>query len=376
MQDRDKYLSNIHRVVIKVGSSTIAYPNGLLNLNRIDSLARQLSDLQNRGIEILLVSSGAIGAGMGKLGLSNRPNTIPDKQACAAVGQGILMHMYEKSFSEYSQTVAQILLTKEDITHRKRFLNARNALFALIGMGVIPIINENDAVAVDEIKIGENDTLSALVSSLVEADLLIIMSDIDGLYSCNPNTNKDAKLISWVDAITSETESCASGSGSTLGTGGMISKIEAAKIATSSGTPMVIVNGDSPQILNDVLAGKKVGTWFKQKERRLHARKRWIALGSASRGTLIVDSGASRALSNGENSLLSSGILKVKGVFAEGMIVSIVDESDKEIGRGMVNYNSFEIDAIKGLKSSEIEEKLGYKNYDEVIHINNMVVIN
>ena len=376
MQDRGKYLSNVHRVVIKVGSSTIAYPNGLLNLNRIDSLARQLSDLQNRGIEILLVSSGAIGAGMGKLGLSARPGSIPDKQACAAVGQGILMHMYEKSFSEYSQTVAQILLTKEDITHRKRFLNARNALFALIGMGVIPIINENDAVAVDEIKIGENDTLSALVSSLVEADLLIIMSDIDGLYSCNPSINKDAKLISWIDTITSETESCASGSGSNLGTGGMISKIEAAKIATSSGTPMVIVNGDSPQILNDVLAGKEVGTWFKQKERRLHARKRWIALGTASRGTLIVDSGAAHALSNGENSLLSSGILKVKGVFAEGMIVSIVDESDKEIGRGMVNYNSFEIDAIKGLKSSEIEEKLGYKNYDEVIHINNMVVIN
>lgn len=376
MQDRGKYLSNVHRVVIKVGSSTIAYPNGLLNLNRIDSLARQLSDLQNRGIEILLVSSGAIGAGMGKLGLTDRPSTIPDKQACAAVGQGILMHMYEKSFSEYSQTVAQILLTKEDITHRKRFLNARNALFALIGMGVIPIINENDAVAVEEIKIGENDTLSALVASLVEADLLIILSDIDGLYNCNPSTNKDAKLISWVDTITSETENCASGSGSNLGTGGMISKIEAAKVATSSGTPMVIVNGDSPQILNDVLAGKEVGTWFKQKERRLHARKRWIALGTASRGTLIVDSGAAGALSNGENSLLSSGILRVKGVFAEGMIVSIVDENDKEIGRGMVNYNSFEIDAIKGLKSSEIEKKLGYKNYDEVIHINNMVVIN
>ena len=375
MKDRLEYLKSVKRLVVKVGTSTIAYPNGLLNLNRIEALARQLTDLHNSGVEILLVTSGAIGVGVGKLGLKNKPKTIPEKQAAAAVGQGILMHMYEKTFSEYGLTVAQILLTKEDITHRKRFLNARNALFSLLNYGVIPIINENDAVAVDEIKIGQNDTLSAQVASLVEADLLVLMSDIDGLYDSNPRENKTAKLISHVKEINPDIEKAAGGTGSSLGTGGMITKILAAKISTSSSIPMVIVNGQTKNILESVFNGENIGTWFYPKEHKLHARKRWIAFGTTLKGKLIVDKGAANALKTGENSLLSSGIIKIQGRFTLGMIVSIVDEEDMEIGRGIVNYSSEEIDLIKGLKSSEIEEKLGYKDYDEVIHINNMVVV-
>jgi len=375
VKDRLEYLKSVKRLVVKVGTSTIAYPNGLLNLNRIDALVRQLTDLHNSGVEILLVTSGAIGVGVGKLGLKSKPKTIPEKQAAAAVGQGTLMHMYEKIFSEYGIIVAQILLTKEDITHRKRFLNARNALFSILDYGVIPIINENDAVAVDEIKIGQNDTLSAQVASLVEADLLVLMSDIDGLYDSNPKENPKAKLISHVQEIDSDIEKAAGGTGSSLGTGGMITKILAAKIATSSSIPMLIVNGQTKNVLESVFNGENIGTWFCEKEHKLHARKRWIAFGTTLKGKLIVDKGASYALRKGENSLLSSGILKIEGKFSLGMIVSITDEDNIEIARGIVNYSSEEIDLIKGLKSSEIEDKLGYKDYDEVIHINNMVVV-
>lgn len=225
-------------------------------------MVRQLSDLHNKGYGIILVSSGAIGAGMGKLGLKEKPQSIPEKQAAAAVGQGILLHMYEKIFSEYGKTVGQILLTKEDMTDETRRDNAYNTFTSLLDKRVIPIINENDAVVVDEIKVGDNDTLSALVAKLVKADLLILMSDIDGLYDSDPRKNQNAKLISFVDEITEKIEACAGGVGSNLGTGGMATKINAAKIATSSKISMVIVNGDNAEVLRDILEGKEVGTWF------------------------------------------------------------------------------------------------------------------
>lgn len=368
-------MKNVKRIVVKVGTSTLTHSTGLLNINRIENLARQLSDIHNRGIEVILVSSGAIGAGVGKLGLKVKPKTIPEKQACAAIGQGILLHMYEKLFSEYGKIVAQILLTREDISHRMRFLNASNTFFALLEKGAIPIVNENDAIVVEEIKFGDNDTLSAMVSSLVNADLLILLTDIDGLYDSNPKTNPDAKFISYVDEITEKIVASAGDAGSSLGTGGMITKINAGKIATSSGSSMIIANGDTPNILNEILEGKEVGTFFKGENHPLQARKHWMAFGTKPSGSVIIDAGAEKALTTSHKSLLPKGILHVKGNFSEGEIISILNSDRKDIGHGISNYNSSDIDLIKGLDTCLIEEKLGYKHYDEIIHANNLVIL-
>lgn len=263
MENRSGYIKDVHRIVIKVGTSTLAHSTGLLSFTRMEHIVRQLADLHNRGYEIVLVTSGAIAAGIGKLGLKSKPKSIPEKQAAAAVGQGILLHMYEKFFSDYGQVIAQILLTKEDMDHPERRSNAQNTLFSLLNQGVIPIINENDAIAVDEIKFGDNDTLSAVVSKITNADLLIILSDIDGLFDSNPRENPDAKLIHEVDKITDEIEYSAGGSGTKLGTGGMITKICAAKIATAAGTSMVIANGSISQVIVKIMDGETLGTWFK-----------------------------------------------------------------------------------------------------------------
>ncbi|WP_127837453.1 glutamate 5-kinase [Clostridium prolinivorans] len=374
MNCRKNYLKGIKRVVVKVGTSTLTHSSGLLNLDRIESLVRQLANLHNQNIEVILVTSGAVGAGMGKLGLKTKPKTIPEKQAAAAVGQGILLHMYEKIFSEYGKTIAQILLTKDDFANRNRFLNARNTFFALLDKGVIPIVNENDAVVVDEIKVGDNDTLSALVSSLVEADLLILLSDIDGLYDDNPNINSGAKLIHFVDSINDDIENMANGSGTKLGTGGMATKLSAGRIATASGTAMIIANGSKHSILQDIIDGKDVGTLFKPKECPLQAKKHWIAYSTDISGRVIIDKGAEKALIKEQCSLLPSGIAKVEGCFNEGAVISIYNYNGKEIGRGVTNYSSSEIELILGKKSSDIEKILGHKHFDEAIHRNNMVI--
>ncbi|MEF9934614.1 MAG: glutamate 5-kinase [Clostridium sp.] len=375
LSSREEYIKKVKRIVVKVGSSTLTYENGRINLSQIEIITRQLADLHNMGYEVILVSSGAIGAGIGKLQMKKRPTTIPEKQAAAAVGQGLLLHMYEKLFSEYGQTVGQILLTREDMTDRVRFLNSRNALFSLLEMGVIPIINENDAVVVDEIKFGDNDTLSALVASLVEADLLILLSDIDGLYNDNPRTNPDAKIINFVEEITEEVEKCAGGAGSNLGTGGMITKIKAAKIAVSSGSVMVIGNGSDPSIIKGIVSGKEIGTWFKQTDHPLQARKRWIAFGKKPMGSIKVDKGAAPAICIDNKSLLPSGVIEITGTFNEGDLVNILDNKGEEIARGLVNYPSYEIDLIKGLNSCEINSKLGHKNYDVIVHRDNLVCL-
>lgn len=262
MNNREDYMKNVKRVVLKVGSSTLTYTNGLLNLGRMESLSRQIADMHNSGLEIVLVSSGAIAAGMGRLGLKEKPKAMARKQACAAVGQVRLMHMYDKLFGEYGKTTAQILITKEDTVDINRLRHARNTFSALLKDKVIPIVNENDAVTTEEIKIGDNDTLSAYVCKLVKGDLLILLSDIEGLYDSNPSYNKDAKLISFVNGVTEKITSYAEGSGSNLGTGGMITKLRAAKIVNEAGAAMIIVNGAIPNILNKVLSGEEVGTFF------------------------------------------------------------------------------------------------------------------
>lgn len=255
-------LKNVKRVVVKVGTSTLTHATGHMNFNQIDLLARQLSDVQNQGFEVVLVTSGAIGAGVGKLNLKEKPKTIPEKQAAAAVGQGVLMHLYEKFFSEYGKIIGQILVTNNDFQDAKRRQHARDAFETLLEMKVIPIVNENDAVVVDEIKVGDNDTLSALVCSNIEADLLVLLSDIDGLFSDDPRVNEDARLIQTVTYIDDNLKAVAKGAGSEFGTGGMATKIRAAEIACAGGAYMIIANGSTDKVLNRIMAGEWIGTLF------------------------------------------------------------------------------------------------------------------
>ncbi|TDX48997.1 glutamate 5-kinase [Orenia marismortui] len=362
------------RIVVKVGSSTLTYQNAKLNFGRIERLIRQIADLRNQGKEVILVSSGAVAAGQGELDLSQPPNTIPQKQALAAIGQGILMKTYEKIFNEYGQKVAQVLLTQKDLTDRKRYLNSRNTLSQLLDYNVIPIINENDTVAVQEIKFGDNDTLSALVGSLIDADLLIILSDIDGLYTADPRKDKSATLIKQVDSITDKITALAGDAGSKRGTGGMITKIRAAEISTRSGIPLVIANGSFDNILSQISQGKDLGTLFLPQS-KLASREKWIAFNLDIEGKIIVDQGAVAALTKDGSSLLPCGIIDIQGDFTAGAVVDIIDQRGNKLARGLVNYSKEEIEVIKGLHTSKIKSKLGYEDYDEVIHRDNLVCL-
>ncbi len=367
-------LGEAKRIVVKVGSSTLTHSTGKLNLQGIEKLVRELSDLANQGRQILLVTSGAVAAGMDRLGLKEKPKTIPEKQAAAAVGQGILMHTYEKLFAEYGQVVAQVLLTREDSVKRSRYANSRNTLMTLLSMGVVPVINENDAVAIDELKIGDNDTLSAMVASIVEADLLIILSDIEGLYTANPQENPAATLISEVCDITPAIEDLAGGPGSDKGTGGMFTKIQAAKIAVNSGVVMVIASGARGRVVSDILSGTDIGTIFLPKVNRLQVRKRWLAFGARIRGAVTVDAGCEQAILKGA-SLLAAGITAVDGGFEHGNTIRIVTAEGREIARGIANYNAADTRRIMGAHTNEIAAILGSKPYDEVIHRDNMVLL-
>ncbi|VBB07881.1 glutamate/acetylglutamate kinase [Lucifera butyrica] len=368
-------LGTAQRIVVKVGTSTLTHGTGKLNYLRIEKLVRDLSDLVNQGKEIVLVSSGAVGAGMDRLGLTEKPRTIPEKQAAAAVGQGILMHTYEKFFAEYGQIVAQVLLTREDSVNRKRYANSRNTLLTLLRMGVIPVINENDAVAVDELKIGDNDTLSAIVASIIDADLLIILSDVDGVYTENPQKNFQAQLITEIRDITPEIESLSGEPGSLRGTGGMYTKIQAGKIAINSGTVMVIASGAKDGLIRDILQGAQVGTIFLPKENRLHFRKRWLAFGSRIYGAVTIDKGCERALLEDGSSLLAAGITAVEGCFKQGNTIRIKTLAGREIARGLANYSAEDTKKVMGRHTSEITYILGSKPYDEVIHRDNMVLL-
>lgn len=363
------------RIVIKVGTSTLTYDTGKLNYHRIDHLVMQMADLMNQGKEVVLVTSGAVGAGMAPLGFKEKPTTIREKQAAAAVGQGLLLNIYEKMFREYGKTVGQILLTKADSVERKNFLNSRNTLLTLLEMGVVPIINENDAVAIDELKIGDNDTLSAMVSSLVDADLLIILSDVDGVYTKNPQKYDDAQLISEIEEIDEHLYQIAGGAGTARGTGGMYTKIQAASIATSAGVDMIIASGSEPQVLLQICEGQLVGTHFKSKEARPHMKKRWIASGSRISGRIQVDEGCKKAIVDHGSSLLPVGIIAVDGEFEEGDIVS-VRCGTLEIAKGVAAYDSKTLQRIYGLKTKEVMEVLREEyTYEEAIHRDHMTIL-
>lgn len=374
MQDRDE-IKKSKRIVIKVGTSTLNHTTGKLNIHRIECLVRQLVDLANAGKDIVLVTSGAVGAGISHMKLKKRPTDIPTKQALAAIGQGMLMLVYEKIFSDYGQTVAQVLLTKENSIRYSQYINSRNALLALLKMKVIPIINENDVVAIDELKIGDNDTLSAIVASIVDADALIILSDIDGLYTANPQEDKNARLISEISEITPEIERIAGGAGTALGTGGMLTKLKAAKIAGSSGVTMVIANGSRENVLTNVLAGKHVGTIFHAREAHLKRRKSWLAFGKNIAGSIVVDAGCEDAMIKHGSSILAAGIIDFEGDFVAGNTVRVLSADSQEIARGIINYDTKSLQKIIGHNTKDFTKILSGKIYDEVIHRDNMVLM-
>ena len=313
---------------------------------------------------------------MGKreLGVDKRLNAIPSKQALASVGQTHLMNLYYRIFQRYNLVIGQVLLSGLDLSNRSSYLNARNTLLTLLKLKIIPIVNENDTVAVEEIKFGDNDTLSSLVAGLVDADLLIIFSDIKGLYTADPKKDTGAKLIKEVRCITKEIEKAAQETLAEGRVGGMRTKVKAAKIATRFGIP-VIIGGESQDFLEDIFSGKEVGTLFLPQENRLISRKRWIAYGHLLEGKIVVDEGAKKALIEKGKSLLPAGIVKIKGKFEAGDSVSLLDRDGKEFARGIVHYSSKELERIKGIKSSLIEEILGYKYSDEVIHRDNLVIL-
>ncbi|MBQ4212299.1 MAG: glutamate 5-kinase [Selenomonas sp.] len=368
-------LQEAKRIVVKVGTSTLTHETGKLNLNRIDKLIREIADLKNQGKEMILVSSGAIAAGLGKLGLDKKPDSIPEKQAVAAIGQGVLMHIYEKLFAEYGQVMGQVLLTKENSVQHHQYIQSRNSLLAQQAMGAVPVINENDAVAVDEIKIGDNDNLSAMVATLVDADALIILSDIEGLYTANPATHPEAKLISEIPEITPQVESIAGGAGSKLGTGGMMTKIQAAQIAMSAGVTMVIASGSREGVLREVLTGQNIGTVFPARESHLRVRKSWLAFGKRLAGEIVVDAGCAAAMRDKGSSLLPAGVVACAGDFAAGSTVRVLTETQQEIARGIVNFDMSTLSRVMGHKSEEITRLVGENVPEEVIHRDNMVLM-
>lgn len=369
-------LKKAKRIVIKVGTSTITYANGKRNFSQIDRLAREISDLQNQGKEMILVTSGAVAVGVDRMGLPGKPKTIPGKQAAAAVGQGVLMHTYEKFFADYGQIVAQVLITKTEAIDRHRYTNTRNTFMELMRQCVIPIVNENDVVALDELKIGDNDNMSALVAGIVDADLVIILSDVDGLYTANPQTHPDAVIVPEVAEITPEIEASAGGVGSARGTGGMATKIQAAKAATSSGIHLVIASGTEKNAITRVLQGEELGTLFVSRENRLQFRKRWLAFGAKIAGSIVVDDGCAKAIRKaGGCSILPAGVFAVQGEFLPGSTVSVIDKDAHELARGLVHYSSAELEQIKGCNSGEIANILGHKNFDEVIHRDDLVIL-
>ena len=371
-----RQLGRVRRLVVKVGTGQVTTLEAGPDRRRIGALAAELAALRAERIDVTLVTSGAIATGMARLALARRPRTVPEKQAAAAVGQSALMRHYEVAFKRHGLAVGQVLLTAHDIGDRARYLNARNTLLALLRLGVVPIVNENDTVAVEEIKVGDNDNLSALVASLIEADLLVLLTDVDGLYTANPAVDGAARKLDTVEAVTDDILRLVWAGAGTGAVGGMATKLQAAQKAAAAGIPMVIVNGRTEGVLVRLLRGEPLGTYFTPKADRLAARKRWIGFAVPPQGRLTVDAGAVRALTLGGKSLLPSGVVKVEGAFAAGELVAVVGEADdKEFARGLVNFDAPELERIRGAKTREIESRLGYKSFDEVIHRDNLVVL-
>lgn len=372
---RANFFHNARRIVVKVGSGVLTADSGL-NLAIIETLSRQINQLTADGREVLLVSSGAMAAGMKKIGLTRRPDEIPKRQAIAAVGQSGLMMAYEQAFVQYDRKVAQILLTGEDLNNRIRYLNARNTLHTLLAWKIIPVINENDTVAVAEIKFGDNDHLSAMIALLMDADILINLTDIGGLYTADPGKDPAARLIPEVLRITKAIEKLAGGIPGVLGTGGMLTKIKAARKVTGAGIPMVIGPGLEDDVLLKLFSGKPVGTFFAPADIRLSRRKCWIGYTLKPKGTIVIDDGAADAILEKGKSLLPGGITDVSGDFGEGAPVELRDGRDVSLAIGLVNYSAADIRRIMGCNTSAIRDRLGHKSYDEVIHRNNLTVFN
>ncbi len=363
------------RIVIKLGSNIVAGDKGL-DERQIERIASEISELFSMDNDVVLVSSGAIAAGMKRLSLKRRPSDIRHKQATAAVGQSALMWAYEQAFSKHNIKVAQVLLTRDAFFDRQRYINAKNTLLTLIDYRVIPVINENDTVSIEEIKFGDNDLLASLVAGLLGADHLVILSDVNGLYSRDPRRYKNAELIKTVKEITPELKRLAGGAGTSVGTGGMYSKLVAAEKAMNYGIKVSIINGRKKGLLKKLLLeGSPMGTTFFPAQKRLTSRKGWIAFGLRAKGEIVIDRGAVTALKEKGKSLLPSGIKELKGEFNSGDAVYCVDEKGLRIAKGLTNYSSEELKKIKGLRTSEIEKTLGYKYADEVIHRDNLVLV-
>ncbi|MBN1586340.1 MAG: glutamate 5-kinase [Candidatus Omnitrophica bacterium] len=361
------------RLVIKVGTSLLTNQNKRLDRRCVRRIVSGVVRVREMGYQVVLVSSGAVGAGMGLLGLHHRPRALDKLQAAAALGQGHLMRIYDELFHEAGLRTGQILLTQEGVQDRRRYLNARNTLLALLDYGAVPIVNENDSVSTEEIRFGDNDVLSALVANLAEASLLVILSDVDGLYT---SQGRDRSLISRVEHITPEIEAVAGGTRKSSAVGGMTTKILAAKVATSSGIPCIIANGRrSSTVLQNILEGKEVGTYFVASERGIMGKKRWVAYASKVAGRIRVDAGAQKALAEGDKSLLPSGISGVEGNFKLGDVVSVLGPCGEEFARGLSNYSAEEMAQIKGLKSGQLEGVLGRVAYAEAIHRDNLVIL-
>ncbi len=360
-------IASAKRIVVKIGTSAICDESGRLDCGAVNKLARQIAQAMKSGISITLVASGAIGAGLGELDLPSRPKTVPMLQAVAAAGQGQLMRTFHDVFARHSVKVAQVLVTRDAFEDRTRYLNIRNTLLALGELGALAIINENDAVCVDEIRYGDNDIIAAHVTNMLAAELLVLLTVVDGVI-------ENGKVLDLIDHINNDTLALATGEKSALGSGGMASKLTAAKLVTGAGELAVIANAHEPKVLTRILDGERVGTALAAAKRRMSSRRRWIAQASRPGGKLYVDDGAATALRRRGKSLLPSGIVAVVGKFAKGATVSVIDSKGVEIARGLTNYSAAQVEQIKGLKTTQIRRTLGDKPYDAVVHRNNMTL--
>lgn len=372
---RQEIIVSAHTVVVKVGTNVLAGSDGRLDPGRLQSLTDQLVRLRQNGRKVALVSSGAVGAGVGRLGLGKRPTDLRHLQACAAVGQNFLMRAYQECLEKHGLHAAQILLTAGDFDSRSRYLNARNTILTLFEWGVLPIINENDTVSVAEIRFGDNDHLAAMVTNLLQAPLLILLTVVEGLYSADPSTDPSAKLMTTVHQIDADVVGMAGGTKSTLGTGGMRSKLRAARLATAAGESVIMANGARPNVLDEIFRCEPVGTLFLPQGTTIPAWKRWLGYTARPKGRLVVDAGARTAVQSKGRSLLPIGVVQVVGHFNKGDVVSLCDMEGIEFARGLSNYSAADAGKIVGLRTEQLAEVLGTAPYEEIVHRDNLVVI-
>jgi glutamate 5-kinase len=372
---RQEVMATAHTLVVKVGTNVLAGPDGTLDRERIQALADGVQRIRATGKKVALVSSGAIGAGVGRLALGKRPTDLRHLQACAAVGQSFLMRAYEECLSRHGTPTAQVLLTAGDFDSRTRYLNARNTILTLLEWGCLPIINENDTVSIAEIRFGDNDHLAAMVTNLLRAPLLILLTNVDGLYTADPRTDRAARVLTTVPFIDPGVLGMAGSSKSVLGSGGMRSKLRAARLATAAGESVIMANGAVPGILDRLMAGEPVGTLFLPHGSSLDSKKRWVGFTARPKGKLVTDAGAREAVQHRGRSLLPIGVIGVSGKFHKGDVVSLCDAAGDEFARGLTNYSSDDAAKICGLRTEQIAEVLGILPYEEVVHRDNLVVI-